>query len=165
MSRRLVDQREVVAVVLDLRAFHGFEPELAEDAPDLAGGERHRAQPAAAQRWRGAREVERLGFHAPGPRGSFDGALATVARIGHALDELVDHLAHLAARVRVGDLAEAAPVPGQLTVTSPEVSGPHGVERGEVLRRGDGFESLRRDAVDVGGHALVRAPRATSTSC
>ena len=48
VSGRLVDQREVVAVVLDLRALDALEAELAEDPPHLAGGERHRAQAAAA---------------------------------------------------------------------------------------------------------------------
>ena len=99
------------------------------------------------------------------PIRALDGPLALVEGIADALDQLVDHLAHLAPSVRVGDLAEAAPERGQLTVAPAEVPGPHRVEGGEVRRGGDCLERLRRHAVEVGGHALVRAPRATSTSC
>ena len=165
MAGRLVHQREVVAVVFDLGAVDGLEAELAEDPADLARGERHRAEPSAAQRRRGPREVERLRLHALRSGGALDAALALVERIADPLDELVHHLAHLAPPVRVGDLAEAAPEGRQLTVAPSQEPGPHGVERGKVRRGGNRLEGFGRHAVEVGGHALVRAPRATSTSC
>ena len=165
VSGRLVDQREVVAVVFNLGALDALEAELGEDPPHLAGGERHRAQAAATQWRRGPGEIERLHLQALRPSGALDGALAFVEGIADPLDQLVDHLPHLAAPVRVGDLAEAAPKRGQHTVTPTEIPGPHRVERGEVRRGGDCLEGFRRHAVEVGGHALVRAPRATSTSC
>ena len=87
------------------------------------------------------------------------------AAVRDALDQLVDHLAHLAPAVCIGDLAEAAPERGQLPVAAPEIPSADCVERDEILRCGDRLERLRRNAMDVGGHALVRAPRATSTSC
>src|SRR5580704_553907 len=165
MTRRLVDEREVVAVVLNFRSLDGLEAEQSEDPPHLASGKRDRAQ-AASAKWRsGSGEVERLSLDAPGPVCLLDGALALAEGVGHPLDELVDHLAHLPAGFRVRDLAEAPPVPGQLPVVPTEIPGPHGVERGRILRRNDCLKSLGRDAMNVGGHALVRAPRATSTSC
>ena len=165
VSGRLVDQGEVVAVVFDLGPVDGLEAELAEDPPHLPGGERHRAEAAAAQWRRRAGEIERLGLEAPSPMRALDGPLALVEGIADALDELVDHLTHLAASVRVGDLARGRAETSQLAVAPSEVPGPHRVEGGEVRRGGDCLEGFRRHAVEVGGHALVRAPRATSTSC
>ena len=165
VAGRLIDQREVVPVVFDLGPVDGLEAEQAEDPPDLPSGEGHRAEAAAAQRWRRTCEIERLGLEALRPCVALDGALALVERVADPLDELVDHLAHLAPAIGVGNLAEASPERCQLAVTPSEVPGPHRVERGEVRRGGDRLEGFRRHAVEVGGHALVRAPRATSTSC
>ncbi len=165
MSGGLVDEREVVAVVFDLGAVDALEAELGEDPADLASGQRDRAQAAASQWWRRSGEIERLHVHALVPDRPLDGALALIEGIADPLDELVDHLAHLTAAVSVGDLAQAAAKGGQHTVASTEEPGPHRVERGEVRRRGDRLDGFRRHAVEVGGHALVRAPRATSTNC
>src|SRR6202043_235552 len=101
----------------DFRTLDALEAELTEDPPHLAGGECHRAQAAPTQRRRGSREIQRLHLQALRPGGALDRALAFVDGIADPLDELVDHLAHLAAPVRVGDLAEAAPKRGQHTVT------------------------------------------------
>src|SRR5580692_8761255 len=82
VSGRLIDQGEVVPVVFHLRPVDGLEAELAEDPPYLTSGERHRAQAAAAERWRRPGQIKRLGLQALRACALLDGALALVEGIG-----------------------------------------------------------------------------------
>src|ERR1700741_4762065 len=105
MPRRLIDEREVVTVVLHLRAADDDVAELGEDPPDLGCREAHRVEPAAPQRRGRSGQVERLLATLVEARQLLT---ALIDRIADAPDELVDRLPELAPRLRVGDTPDAA---------------------------------------------------------
>src|ERR1700680_508784 len=165
MPRRLVDQGEVVAVVFHFRSLDRRVSQLREDATDLDRRQGYRVEPTPPQWRRRPGEVQGLRLQAWCPRRALDVTLTVIRRAADALDELVDHLAHLAPAISVGDLAEATAEGGELAIAPAEVPRPDRVECADIRGGRDSSQGVRRNAVQVGGHALVRAPRATSTSC
>src|ERR1700681_2744701 len=144
MPRGLVDQGEVVAVVFHLRSLDRRVSQLREDATNLDRRKGDRVEPTPPQWRRRPGEVKRLRLQALCPGRALDVTLTVIRRAGDALDELVDHLAHLAPPIGFGDLAQAPAEGGELAIAPAEVPRPNRVECAEILGGSDCLEGVGR---------------------
>src|SRR5207302_10256676 len=106
MAWRLVDEREVVAVVLHLWPPDHRVSQLREDAAHLPRRDGHRVEASTAQRWRRTGQVEWLVVIFTGGPGL---RAASVDRLRDPRDQRVDRLPQLPAGLDIAYRADAAP--------------------------------------------------------
>src|SRR5205807_4988060 len=127
MAWRLVDEREVVAVVLHLWTPDHRVSQLREDAAHLPRRDGHRVEASTAQRWRRTGQVE---WRVVIFTGGLELRAASVDRLRDPSDQLVDRLPQLPSGLDIAYGADTAPQRTERAVSTAQVTLAQALELG-----------------------------------